>query len=86
MAEKKTKATPKTKPAPMAKEKKEVRFDTGCVKLDEKKTYTLNLAQRAMLKPKGKSISTIKEEMTGKELNEAMAKIKANAVSMGIIK
>lgn len=86
MAEKKTKAAPKTKPAPKAKEKQEVRFDTGCVKLDEKKTYALNLAQRAMLKPKGKSISTVKEEMTGKELNEAMAKIKANAVSMGIIK
>lgn len=83
MAEKKA---PKVKAAPKAKVKKEIRFDTGCKKLDEKAKYKLTRAQRAMLKPKGVSVSTIKEEMTGKELNEAMAKIKANAVSLGIVK
>ena len=86
MAEKKIKPAPKVKAAPKATVKKEVRFDTGCKTLDEKEKYKLTLAQRAMLKPKGVSISTVKEEMTGKELNEAMAKIKANAVSLGIVK
>lgn len=80
------KEAPKVKKAPKVKAKKEVRFDTGCKKLDEKAKYKLSLSQRAMLKPKGKSISTVKEEMTGKELNAAMAKIKANAVSLGILK
>jgi hypothetical protein len=83
MSEKKA---PKIKAAKKAPVKKEIRFDTGCKKLDEKGKYNLTLAQRAMLKPKGVSISTIKEEMTGKELNEAMFKIKANAVSLGIVK
>ena len=76
----------KTKPAPKPKKKEEVRHDTGCCGLDEKAKFTLTRSQRSALKKKGDSIESIKEVMTGTELNAAMARIKANAISLGITK
>ena len=77
--------TIKTKPAPKPKKKVDPEV-TGCSKLDDGKTYELKLRQRAALKPKGVSIDTIPKRMTGKELNAAMKRVKANHVSMGIEK
>jgi len=86
MSEDEKEVKPVIKKAPKAKVKKEVRFDTGCLPLDEKAKFTLTRSQRAALKPKGKSIESVKEVMTGKELNAAMKAIKANAISLGINK
>ena len=75
----------KTKPAPKPKKKVDPKV-TGCLPLEDGKVYKLKLRQRAALKPKGVSIDTIPVEMTGKDLNIAMKRIKANYVTLGIEK
>jgi len=82
-AAKKPKVVKKSAPKPKKEKAPEV---TGCKPLDDGKTYELNLRQRAALKPKGVSVDTIPKKMTGKELNAAMKRVKANYMSMGIKK
>jgi|TARA_R110002020_G_scaffold144145_2_gene317053 hypothetical protein len=89
MAEKK--ATKKvTKKAPKVKavdKKEEVKIPyIGATLLEADKMYKLSNVQRAALKPKATSISTIAEEVTGAELNKMLKRIKATPVSLGIVK
>lgn len=74
----------KKKAAPKVKEPSKPYI--GARLLDPKKKYKLSDVQRAALKPKATSISTIPEEVTGAELNKMLKRIKATAVSLGIEK
>lgn len=56
----------------------------GATLLDPKKMYKLTDVQRAAIKPKATSISTIKSELTGAELNVMLKRIKSNPSSFGI--
>jgi len=76
----------KKKAAPKVKAVDKVAPYIGATLLEPKKMYKLNLIQRAALKPKATSISTIGEEVTGAELNKMLKRIKATPVSLGIVK